>query len=217
MLGGIVLLALSLPGYACAQESPWTFRVGPAGVFWDESAKVKLDGTTVPGGNANVKDNTTLGMDIGYDFTDRWTARFAFGIPPKTKLTTAGSLDAARPPLSGKLGEVTYGPAVLTAVYKFNPNGRISPYAGAGVTYVYVFDSKDGDIHGLKVDHAWGTVLQVGFTAPLNKQWSFFLDARKLFIDTKARGTVPALGGQRASASIDLDPVIIHTGLEYRF
>ena len=212
-----VLLGLALAGKVSAQESPWTLRAGPVGVFWDESTKAKVAGQTIPGGEIDVNTNYSLGLDLGYDLTDRWTVRFAFGVPPKAKLTTAGSLDAMVPPLSGKLGEVRYGPVVLSAVYKFNPNGRIVPYLGAGVTYVHVFSSKDGDVRGLDVDDAWGGVLQAGFSVPLKDRWSFFFDVRKLFVSTKARGTLPALGGPPAAVKIDLDPLIVHTGLEYRF
>ncbi|MCS3835753.1 outer membrane protein [Pseudomonas sp. JAI111] len=213
----LLLLGVFMVGKAAAEDSPWVLRVGPASVLWDESAKVKLGGASIPGADVNVKDNYSLAFDIGYEFTDNWSTHFAFGIPPKTKLTTAGSLNAARPPLSGTLGEVRYGPAILSAVYKFNPKGSISPYIGAGLTYVYVFSSKDGDVDSLKVDNTWGSVLQAGFTVPLQKNWSFFVDARKLFIKTKASGNIPALGGQAVSASFDLDPLIIHTGLEYHF
>lgn len=208
---------LAMAGRASAQESPWTFRAGPLGVFWAESAKVNVSGSEVAGGDINVSNNYSLGLDVGYDFNERWTAHFAFGIPPKAKLTTAGSLDSMVPPLTGKLGNVTYGPAVLTAVYKFNPHGRIVPYVGAGVTYVHVFSTGDGDIAGLDVDDAWGGVLQGGFNVPLRDRWSFFFDLRKLFVDTMARGTVPALGDAPASVSVELDPLTVHTGIEYRF
>lgn len=214
---GIAFSGMVFISGAGAQESPWALRAGAAGVFWDQSSKVTVAGSDVPGAEININNNYTLGLDIGYDLSDRWAAHFAFGAPPKLKLTTGGSLDTMVPPLSGRLGEVRYGPAMLSGVYKFNPNGGFVPYVGAGATYLHVFSSKDGDIQGLDVDDAWGGVLQAGFTAPLQDRWCFFLDVRKLLLKTKAAGTLPALGGPPASVSIRLNPLVVHTGLEYRF
>ena len=217
MVGGTAFLGMSFLGGASAQESPWTLRAGPAGVFWDQSSKVTVAGSGVPGAEINLNNNYTLGLDIGYDLSDRWTVHFAFGVPPKVKLTTGGALNTMVPPLTGRLGDVRYGPALLSAVYKFNPTGGFVPYVGAGVTYMHIFSSKGGDIQGLDVDDAWGGILQAGFTVPLQDRWSFFFDVRKLLLKTKASGTLPALGGPPASVSIRLNPLVVHAGLEYRF
>lgn len=217
VLGGIACLGMALIGGASAQESPWTLRAGPAGLIWDQSAKVAVGGASVPGAEIDLNKNYTLGFDIGYDLSDRWTAHFAFGVPPKVKLSTGGSLNAMVPPLTGRLGEVRYGPALLSAVYKFNPTGPITPYVGAGVAYMRVFRSRGGDIQGLDVDDAWGGFVHAGVTVPLQDRWSLFFDVRKLQLKTKASGTLPALGGPPVSISIRLNPWIFHTGLEYRF
>jgi outer membrane protein len=217
LLGACVLLGLVLAGKASAQDSPWSLRAGPVGVYWDESTEAKVAGVAVPGAEIDAENNYSLAFDLGYDLGERWTVRFAFGVPPTADLHTAGTLDAMVPPLTGKLGEVKYGPAVLTAVYKFNANGRFVPYIGAGVTYVRVFSTEDGDVQGLDIDDAFGSALQAGFNVPLKDRWSLFLDVRKLFVDTEASGTLPALGGPPAAVSIDLDPLIVHTGIEYRF
>ncbi|MCC4594205.1 outer membrane beta-barrel protein [Xanthomonas campestris pv. phormiicola] len=213
----LLCLGLCGVGTAAAEESHWSLRGGPVGVFWNESSTVSVAGSKVPGGSVAAKNNASLGVDVGYDLDDRWSLRLAVGVPPTTELTTSGSLNALVPPLSGKLGKVKYGPAVLTAVYRFNPNGRIVPYVGAGASYVYVFDTDDGDVAGLQVDSAWGSVLQAGIDVPLKRGWSLFLDARKILVQTRARGTVPALGGPPASVAVHLDPLIVHTGIEYHF
>lgn len=215
-MGALLPLAAAL-STAHAEDSPWSIRVGPAQVLFDASAKVDVGGTTVPGANVGAEDNTTLALDIGYALTDRWTIRAAVGIPPTTTLSAAGTLKGFVPPLTGTLGRVKYGPAVLSATWKIGDFGAFHPYVGAGLNYTHVFSSEDGDIAGLKVDSAFGTVLEGGFDVPLDRHWSLFLDARKIFVKTMATGTVPALGGPPAKASVTLDPLIVHMGVSYRF
>ncbi|KAA8562809.1 hypothetical protein FX985_02875 [Pseudomonas extremaustralis] len=147
---------IAFAGGASAQEDPWTLRLGPAGIFWDASSQTKVLGNNVPGAEIDLSKNYSLALDVGYDLSEHWTTHFAIGVPPTTKISTAGSLNAFVPPLSGKLGEVRYGPVILTATYKFNPNGKIVPYIGAGVTYIRIFESKDRDIQDFDVDDAWG-------------------------------------------------------------
>src|SRR5437899_13000430 len=62
MVGGIAFLGMSFLGGASAQESPWTLRAGPAGVFWDQSSKVTVAGSGVPGAEINLNNNYTLGL-----------------------------------------------------------------------------------------------------------------------------------------------------------
>lgn len=216
---GLSLLLTLLPASpaALADASPWSLRAGPAWVVWDASATVAVGGAVVPGGTAGAKDNTTLGLDIGYALNDRWTLRLAFGVPPTTTLSAGGTLRGMVPPLTGTLGNVKYGPAVLSATWKAGEFGAFQPYVGAGVNYTHVFASHDGDIAGLNVRSALGTALQAGFEVPLDARWRLFLDARKIFVKTTATGAVPALGGPPAKAWVTLDPLVVHAGVAYRF
>jgi outer membrane protein len=202
---------------AHAEDSPWSIRAGAALVKFDASASVDVAGTAFPGANVAVKDNSTLAFDVGYALDDRWTIRTAFGVPPTTTMSTAGSLNGFVPPLTGTLGRVKYGPAVLSATYKLGNFGMFQPYVGAGLNYTHVFSSSDGDIAGLKVKSAFGTALQVGFDVPLDRNWGLFMDARKIFVKTTATGTIPALGGPPAKASVTLNPFVVHMGVSYRF
>lgn len=215
-MGVLLSLTTALPT-AHAGDSPWSVRVGPALAAFDATAKVDVGGTNVPGANVGVKDNTFLAFDIGYALNDRWTIRTALGIPPTTTLSAAGTLKGFVPPLTGTLGRLKYGPAVLSATWKIGEFGVFHPYVGAGLNYTRVFSSQDGDIAGLKVKSAFGTALQVGVDVPIDRNWGLFLDARKIFVKTTATGTVPALGGAPAKASVTLDPLVVHMGASYRF
>lgn len=218
---GQALCALSLAAIAVpaahAGDSPWTLRVGAAHVGFDADSTVSVAGTPVPGGTIEVENNTVLAFEVGYRLTDQWTLRLAFGVPPTSTLSTGGTLDTLVPPLSGTLGTVKYGPAVLSATWTFAELGAFRPYVGAGVNYTYVFDTTDGDIGDLRIKSAWGSVLQAGFDVAIDRDWSLFLDVRKIFVKTTASGTVTALGGPPATADVTLNPLIVHVGVGYRF
>lgn len=209
-----LLLSLSAPLTMAHAEgsSPWSVRTGPVRVVFSESATVAVNGANVPGANAQAKDNTSLGIDVGYALSDRWTLRTAFGIPPTTTLSGTGSLAAA-----GTLGRVKYAPLVVSVTWKIGEFGPIHPYVGAGVNYTRVISQEDGSIAGLKVKSAFGSALQVGFDVPIDTNWGLFLDARKMFVKTTATGTLPTMGGASADASLTLNPLIVHTGVFYRF
>lgn len=218
------LMPVSLCVFLCglgaaaqAQESPWSLRVGPAVVGFSPDLKVSVAGAPVPGAKAKVANNTTLGVEIGYALTDRWTARLALGVPPTATVKGAGSLTALAPPLTGTLGKVKYGPAVLSATYRLLDSGPVRPYVGAGVNYTVVLESPDGDLNQLEAKSAWGSVLQAGFDVPVGERWSFFVDVRKVWVKTTATGVVGALGGAPARASLKLDPLLVHLGVGYKF
>ena len=215
-LGVLSLMALALPA-AHAGDSPWLLRVGPAHVGFDAKSTVEVAGAPVPGGSIEVEDSTILAFELGYRATDRWTVRLAFGVPPTSTLSTGGTLNTLVPPLTGTLGKVKYGPAVLSATWALGDFGAFRPYVGAGINYTHVFKTTDGDIGGLRIKSAWGSALQAGFDVAIDRDWSLFVDARKVFVKTTATGTVPALGGPPAKANVTLDPLIVHIGAAYRF
>ena len=195
-----------------AATSPWTIRLGPAHVGFSTQADVRVGGSLVPGGDASASASTTLGVELAYDLSDRWTARFLAGIPPTTTLNGSGSLSGA-----GQLGKVTYAPAVASLTYKLLTDGPVRPYVGAGINYTIVTKEKDGFINQLKTHSAWGAVLQVGVDVPIDPVWSISLDARKIFLKTKARGSLPAMGGAPAEASVRLDPLVVFLSVSRRF
>jgi outer membrane protein len=211
-IGAMALFGFTALGHAQAQTSPWTVRVGAAHVGFSPKADVFVNGSLVPDGGASASDNTTLGVEVSYDLSPRWTARFLAGIPPTTTLRGSGSLGAA-----GTLGKVTYGPAVLTATWNLLESGPVRPYVGAGLNYTVVFKSQDGFISNLDVRSAFGSVLEVGVEVPLNDGWSVALDARKIFLKTKADGVLPAMGGAAAHADVRLDPLVVFASVGRRF
>ena len=201
---------LILPSLALAQSpGPWWVHVGPVHAKFHTTADVSLGGAIVPGAGANASSNTTLGLEVGYDLTPNLAARVTVGVPPTTRVTGTGPLAGA-----GELGRLKYGPAVASLTFSFDGMGVVRPYLGAGINYTIVLASKDGAITNLDAKNAFGSVLQAGVDVPLNKRWGIFLDVKKIFLKTTATGTV---GPAPASASVRLDPTLVHAGLSYSF
>ena len=210
-------LALSLAGalasVAHAQSASdagyWYVHTGPLVVTYDASAEIKLGGGVVPGASAEIDDDYSVGVEVGYRFTPNLSASLTVGAPPSAQLIGTG-------PLAGlELGEVNYGPAVLAAQYHFtNITPKFEPYLGVGVNYTIVLSSKDGAVQDLDVDSPVGFVLQAGVESRLNDRWGLFLDAKKIWLDTDATGTV---GGAPAEAKVTIDPLIVMAGVSYRF
>ncbi|MEN9891505.1 MAG: outer membrane protein precursor [Pseudomonadota bacterium] len=210
-----LLLAITLP--AAAQTSPWTLRTGPARVTLHTETRLSVAGNDVPGAAVAASGSTLVGLELGRRLDEAWTARLAIGLPPpESTLRTAGSLQAMVPPLSGTLGRVQYAPLVLTATWSPGRWGALQPYVGAGINHTRITRTEDGDLSGLTVDHAWGSVLQLGASWALDARWALFADARTVRLKTTARGQLTALGGLPAEAKVRLDPTIVHIGLEYR-
>jgi outer membrane protein len=202
-------VATTNPTVPTGVVSPWFLRLGAAGVLFDSSASIKLAGAPVPGASAKAADNLTAMFEFGYYLNPNLSLQFTGGFPPTTTLTGKGTIA----PL-GTLGKATYGPAAISASYHFTDFGAFKPYVGAGALYAIVFSTRDGAVTGLKVDGAPGALVQAGFDYALDKNWSIFVDAKKLFLSVDARGT--ALGAP-VTAHIRLDPTIVSTGIAYRW
>lgn len=211
-------LAVALPAQAqtqapdAAPKSPWRIYAGPAHIGFSTSAEVRAGGQLVPGADAKADANHSLGFGAIYDFHPGWSAEIALGLPPTTALKGTGTLAGA-----GTLGKVKYGPAVLSVRRHLWEDGPVRPYIGAGINYTLVLESRDGFVSNLDVKNGVGPVLQAGFEVPIDPRWSFFVDAKKIWLKTTATGTLPALGGAPAHAKVRLDPLVVTAGVSYRF
>lgn len=198
---------------AQASDSPhWSVQIGPAHIAFHERANFTMAGSPVPGAGVKVQKNTTLAAEISYWFSPSLSAGLTLGIPARARVVGAGDAQAF-----GELGAVRYGPLGLTARYTFNAGGRWHPYIGAGITYYAVFKEYDAFVKDVKVDNAFGSIVQLGLQYDIDSRLGLFIDAKKLFVKATVMGNVPAMGGAPAKADVRLDPLGIHAGLSYRF
>ncbi len=196
-------------------DTGWYLQAGPAALAFDEGAELSTGGTVIPGANADLSNNFSFALGVGYNFTPEFSIIGIIGVPPTTEITGRGVIDGL------SAGEVTYGPAIVAANYHFRQFGKFQPFVGAGATYTLVVDDKDGAIQNLQVENAVGGVLRAGFDYMVTDNSGIFMSVQKLFVDTKITGTVnpaiPGFGGAPIEAKVDLDPLVFHAGYTYRF
>ena len=207
----LAVAALGAAGGAAAQDSGYRFyaHVGPGQLAPDEDATIKAGGATIPGGNVSIDSSLTAAVELGYFVTPQIAVSITGGLPPTEDINGAGSLAPV-----GKLGELKYGPAALTAHYHFNGMGPFQPYVGAGVAVMYVFGDDDAAATNLEVENAMGPAVQVGANYMLGDRVGLFVDYKKAWFDTEATGN---LGPAPFVADIQVDPSFFHAGVSFRF
>lgn len=184
-------------------------HAGLAGVFNDPSARISLAGTRVLGAAVNIGDRATFAAEAGYFLTPSIAVSVSGGVPPLSKVEASGTLSG-----SGTIGKSRGGPFSATVHYHFDGLGTFQPYVGAGVAVLIIFSDEDRLVRRYCTDDAAGPVLQAGFDLMLDSHWGAFFDVKKGFVTTTTRGY---LSGLPVRSSVSLDPVVLHSGLTYRY
>lgn len=147
-----------------------------------------------------VSNETIPEVDISYFFTDNISAELVLTYPQKHDVTLNGA----------SLGTLKELPPTLLAQYHFMPGSSFSPYVGAGLNYT-AFSSVN--LAGLDVDRSsTGGALQVGFDIPVNKNLSFNVDLKKVYMKTDVKTTAGAY-----VTTLKIDPVLFGIGLGWKF
>ena len=210
----VLCAGVLLPCAAHADDAGrWFLRGGAAYADFHASAGVAVAGQQVPGGSAAVRHNIGVAFEGGYYIAPHWSLALTLGAPPTAKIYGAGSLTTAR-----KLGEATYGPAVLALQYHLPTRGRLQPYVGAGLNYTVILDTNDAAIRHLHVRNGAGSALQAGLEYRLNQRLALFVDAKKIWVAVRASGWTDTPGGLLpATARVTLNPVIFNAGVSFHF
>jgi outer membrane protein len=212
----VVIIMVAGQTALAAESSPTSgfyVDLGAAGLLFDTNASIDVAGRPLLGSNLHASNNVTLGLGIGYFVTPNISLLTVLGVPPTTTLTGRGVLSGVT------LGKVTYGPSMLVANYHFRQFGAFQPFLGAGVTYTVVFGTEDNAITNLKVSNSVGAVIRTGFDAMLSDRWGAFISLSKVFVATNASGNaaIRPLVGAPISAHVSFNPLVLFSGVTYRF
>jgi outer membrane protein len=192
-------------GFVGKQAGSFMVRFRAIGVIPQDNRS-----STSVGGSIKTTAQPAPEVDVSYFFTDNIAAELIAA-------TTRHSIAA----VNTAVGRVPVGaawvlPPTLTAQWHFFPHERFSPYIGAGINASLFYSSQAAGptVTSLKLTNSIGPAVQIGFDYNVSDRWFLNVDAKEIFLTTKARlNTV--LG--RVSAKTSLDPFVIGAGVGYRF
>jgi outer membrane protein len=213
----LLALGLLLPGgrlHAQGRMPPihassWFTRIAGLGAFYHSSAEIATNGQLLPGASANVTDNSTLTVDVGYDITHDVSALLMVGVPPRPLINGRGTVATL-----GQLGQVRYGPVILTGRYSVRKWSSFRPYAGTGVAYAIILKNHDAAVSHLDVHNHFGFVLQTGAEWSVGGNWELFADFKQLWLAVNAKGSLA--GGVPVKAHVTLNPSLVSLGMKVR-
>jgi outer membrane protein len=211
LLAGSLFGALVAATPAAAQESEaqWFARVGVTQLTLADGLDLTFGGAPVPGADLNTKSHYTPTIQAGRFIGRNFAVSLTVGIPPHIEIQGRGALAPF-----GKLAETTYGPATLTVQYRPLRTGTIQPYVGAGAAYMIVFSTEDAAFRDVEIDNDLSPALEAGTDIMLSERYGLFLDAKKAFLRSEARGT---FGGAPVVGKVRLDPWALSAGATVRF
>jgi outer membrane protein len=207
----LVFLVLLLVGSTVqAQESPFYLELGAGRIALSDSGALQTAGGIMNGGSVTISDSTALAVGLGF-YIDRHVAiSLTLSLPPPTAyIDSAGSLAK-----QGRLGSMSYYPATFSVHYHFLPLNRIRPFIGAGVMRLVVLSTEDAALNNLRVESHYGPTVHAGTEIMLSPRVGITLNLQKALLETHATGK---LGQASVDSSLWLNPLILNTGLTFRF
>ena len=115
---------------------------------------------------------------------------------------------------TGKVGDTWILPPTITIQYHFTPDNNFSPYIGAGLNYsIFYGEDSTAPYTKMGVDGGLGYAVQAGFDYWLDDNWGINLDVK--YIDLNV--DVSVNNGALNAFDVELNPVVVGTGISYRF
>lgn len=187
----------------------WVVRGGLTSLTLADKLDLMVGGAPFPGAGLSTFEHQTPSVQIGRFLTRNIAVNATLGLPPTIDIYGAGSIGALP-----KLGEVTYGPALLTLQYHPTRSGRVRPYAGVGASYMIVFDTKDGAFQDLRIDDDVALAFEAGTEIMVDQRTAIFADVKKALLRPKTYGS---FGGALVEGQTRLDPWAFSGGLSFHF
>ncbi|MPT47067.1 MAG: OmpW family protein [Sphingobium sp.] len=187
--------------------SRWVVRLGFSTL--NLANKIDLSSAGVNGAALSTYEHHTATAQLGYFVTPNVAINATVGVPPTIDIFGANAVGEVP-----QLGRITYGPTSLTLQYHPTRDGRVRPYVGAGLSYMFVFAEKDGAFQNLKVDEDLGFALEAGSELMIANKTALFIEAKKAFLRPKAYGT---FGGAEVEGKTKLDPWVFSGGVSFHF
>ncbi|QYX55638.1 outer membrane beta-barrel protein [Roseovarius sp. SCSIO 43702] len=195
---GAAMAALGAPALA---QSKGDMTLG----FGVHSVMPRSSSSTTTAGQITVGDNIRPTLTFEYFVADRIGIEVLAAWPFEHDIKLAGA---------GKVGKTKHLPPTVSVQYHFVNSSSITPFIGAGVTYVTFFDDKGtGALAGtdIDLDDSWGFSAHAGVDIALSERSAIRLDARYMDIDTSAK-----VGGAKIG-TVHIDPLVVGAAYVMKF
>jgi outer membrane protein len=182
-------------------------------------ANFELSGATV--GGVDVNNNTQLGLNVAYFFTDNWNVEVLAATPFSHDIELTGGT---------KLATTKHLPPTVTANYFFaDANAKFQPYAGVGLNYTVFFDEEfeqgavdlilgaaAATVSDLSLDGSFGLAAQVGADYEIADDIYINASIRYINIETEASFKV---NGEDLGAidTVEINPWVYTVSIGYKF
>ncbi|MBO9167466.1 OmpW family protein [Rhizobium sp. L245/93] len=192
------------PSISLQAQSPWQIRLRALGVIPRDSGR--FDG--IDGSGLSFSNTVIPELDVSYFFNDNIAVELILGTT-KSTVHGQGSISSL-----GNIGKTWMLPPTLTLQYHVTSLGAFRPYVGAGINYTMFYNQSGNSADSLNVKNTFGVAFQAGFDYMLDQHWGLNVDVKKLILRPDFDATV---GGSHVSGKANLDPLMIGTGITYRF
>ena len=183
-----------------AQADDWFVRVGA------HTVDPKSDNGSLAGGalEADVGNDWRPTVTAEYFLSPNWGIEVLAALPFKHEIELNGV----------KAGETKHLPPTFSVQYYFNPEGKVSPFVGAGLNYTLTFSEKEkGPLVGTNIDigNSFGLAAQAGLRFQVSEDWDMTVDARWMDIDADVKVNGNDLG------TANVDPMVYSVMFGKRF
>jgi outer membrane protein len=215
----VAAAAVAAASGASAQSAgQWTAALG-ANKVTPHVESGDITAPALPHSQGDVEGDTQPVLMITYSFTDNISVEGGLGTPYKHTIYGAGAIAG-----TGKLGTVESMPPTVFAQYRFfDPNARIRPFVGAGLTYAYFQKATgSGQMTALtnpgsstpttfKIDNKLTTSLQAGVAVNITERWF----ASAAYIKTFLKTDVHFSTGQEQHMKLDPSSLMLTVGYKF--
>jgi outer membrane protein len=185
----------------------------------DDSDPLRVNGGVLAGTEAEVDDDTQLGLTFTYMLSNHWGVEVLASTPFDHDIEAdlgATTVDAG----SGK----HLPPTVSLQYYPMESTSKFQPYVGVGVNYTKFFsEDVDSELEttlgttggDLELDDSLGWAAQIGFDYEIDEHW--LINAAVWYIDLETDAKITFDQPVVITTDVDIDPLVYMISIGYKF
>ena len=185
----------------------------------DDSDPLRVNGGVLAGTEAEVEDDTQLGLTFTYMLTNH----FGIGVLASTPFDHDIKADLGATTVDAGSGK-HLPPTVSLQYYPMESTSKFQPYAGVGVNYTKFFsEDVDSELEttlgttggDLELDDSLGWAAQIGFDYEIDEHW--LINAAVWYIDLETDAKITFDQPVVIKTDVDIDPLVYMISIGYKF